>query len=285
MIQLFLFILIVLILSKKYTTLEHFKNNNNNNPIFSIIIPLYNNDQYIIATIKSVIYQTFKNFEIIIIDDKSTDKSFIKTQKFIKPYSNIKLLKNYKNIGVYKTINIGLNYINGTYFTVLGSDDTFHPNRLEEDYNSLNNTDYLATISKYNRYNVDGNLIHKPRFGESMITFHKSIVAIIGKYLNCRYGGDTEYMNRFKLIIGKDKLKYNNKIMYKSIHKEDNSNLTKIYNFKHDRKRIKHYFDILHQNYNSKITKTIQNDLFRLLPKISITKCDHINNIKILKIK
>ena len=97
MIQLFLFILIVLILSKKYTTLEHFKNNNNNNPIFSIIIPLYNNDQYIIATIKSVIYQTFKNFEIIIIDDKSTDKSFIKTQKFIKPYSNIKLLKNYKN--------------------------------------------------------------------------------------------------------------------------------------------------------------------------------------------
>ena len=282
MIHLILFILIILVLSLKYTTVENFENTN---PIFSVIIPLYNNDKYIISTIKSVINQTFKNFEIIIIDDKSTDQSLIKTTKFIKPYNNIKLLKNYKNIGVYKTINIGLKHIKGEYFTILGSDDIFHQNRLEEDYNSLNNTSYLATISKYNRHNVNGNLIHKPRFGESMITFHKSVLNIIGKYLNCRYGGDTEYMNRFKLIIGKDKLKYNNKILYKSIHKEDNSNLTKIYNFKHDRKHIKHYFDILHQHYNSKITKSIQNDLFQLLPKISITNYDHINNLKILKIK
>ena len=255
------------------------------NPVFSVIIPLYNNDKYIISTIKSVINQTFKNFEIIIIDDKSTDQSLIKTENFIKSYTNIKLIKNSKNLGVYKTINIGLNHIKGEYFTILGSDDIFYEDRLEEDYKSLNNTGYLATISKYSRYDFNNKLVTPSRYGESMMTFHKSVLDIMGNYINCRFGGDTEYMNRFMTLIGKEKVKLNDKNLYRSLLKEDNTNLTKVYNLHHDRKLITRYFYVLLRYYNSTINKNIQSYLILLLPKISISDDDHKVNLELMKIK
>ena len=152
---------------------------------FSVIIPLYNNENYIKKTILSVINQTYKNFEIIVVDDCSTDNSYNKVKELQSKYPDlIKLYKNEKNIGVYKSLNNGLNYCSGQMITKLDSDDIFMPTRLYED--NIHLYTYNFVISKFIRkYEETGKLIHRPKFGESMITFNKCVLPKLGNWLNC----------------------------------------------------------------------------------------------------
>ena len=139
-----LIVFIVLILLRKNR--ERFTNSSK--PIVSVIIPNYNNQNYIKDTIDSVLNQTYKHYEIIIIDDKSTDNSASIIQNIATKYpSKIKFIQNKRNLGTYKSLNKGLKYMTGDYYTILGSDDTFHKDRLLEDVTMLTNTDKLATIS------------------------------------------------------------------------------------------------------------------------------------------
>lgn len=254
-------------------------------PIVSVIIPNYNNQTYIKDTIDSVLNQTYKHYEIIIIDDKSTDNSASIIQNIAKKYPNkIKFIQNKRNLGTYKSLNKGLKYMTGDYFTILGSDDTFHKDRLLEDVTMLTNTDKLATISKYTRVNHLNKLISSPAYGESMLTCHKSVIQKIGPWLNCRFGADTEYLNRLELLLNKNSIAYNNKVLYYAIHKQNNENLTKIYK-KDKRKIIVIYFKKLHNYYNTRINKTQYQELLNMIPYININKKDHLTNLKILKIK
>ena len=97
-----------------------------NTPLISIIIPLYNTEKYIEKAIESVINQTYKNWELIIIDDCSTDSSLDivldirKRNGFSNKKMVIKRIK--KNMGTYVALNIGLKLAKGNYFCVLGSD-------------------------------------------------------------------------------------------------------------------------------------------------------------------
>lgn len=96
--------------------------------LFSVIIPLYNKQDYITRTINSVLNQTYKNFEIIVVDDGSTDKSLsvVKTikDKRIKVFSQ-------KNLGVSNARNKGIKQSKGNYIAFLDADDEFLPKYLE----------------------------------------------------------------------------------------------------------------------------------------------------------
>lgn len=108
------------------------RKNINNMPLVSIITPSYNSKKYFTDTYKSVIFQTFKNFEWIIIDDCSTDGSYEFIKKIIKGDSRIKLLKTNKNGGTGVARNVGLKNANGRYITFLDSDDILDNNYLEK---------------------------------------------------------------------------------------------------------------------------------------------------------
>ncbi|MCX8031286.1 MAG: glycosyltransferase [Thermodesulfovibrionales bacterium] len=98
-------------------------------PKISIIIPLYNHERYILNTICSVLNQDFSDFELIIINDGSTDRS----EEIVK---NIKdeRIKYYfqENQGAYRTINRGILLSKGDFVSILNSDDIYHPHRLTE---------------------------------------------------------------------------------------------------------------------------------------------------------
>ena len=87
----------------------------------SVIIPLYNEEKYILECINSVINQTYKNLEIIIVDDKSTDNS-LKILEQIKD-DRIKTIKLDKNSGVAHARNKGVEVSTGDYICFLDSDD------------------------------------------------------------------------------------------------------------------------------------------------------------------
>lgn len=123
---------------------------NNKKPFFSIIMPVFNTEKYLGKAINSILNQTFKDFELILIDDCSKDSSYLICEKFINKDSRVKLLKNDINLGVAKTRNIALNNISGKYLTFVDSDDYIEINLLEIVYDIINNNnvDFLKYSCK-----------------------------------------------------------------------------------------------------------------------------------------
>ena len=99
---------------------------------FSIIIPAYNAEHFIDATLNSVFNQTYTNYEIIVVDDCSTDNTY----NVLKKYNNIRLLKTPQNLRQGGARNVGLDACRGEYVVFLDSDDTLYNNTVLE---SLNN--------------------------------------------------------------------------------------------------------------------------------------------------
>ncbi|MGB6269437.1 MAG: glycosyltransferase family 2 protein [Olleya sp.] len=95
---------------------------------FSVVIPLYNKENYILNTLKSVLNQSFQDFEIIIVDDGSTDKSLDLIRSF--KTEKIQLIKQ-NNQGASITRNNGINAAKGNYIATLDADDIWQPNHLE----------------------------------------------------------------------------------------------------------------------------------------------------------
>lgn len=97
--------------------------------MISIIIPSYNHAKYIKKCIDSVLNQTYKNWELIIIDDGSKDSSV----EIIESYRDKRItLIQQSNAGAHSAINRGLALTKGEYLTILNSDDEYHANRLRE---------------------------------------------------------------------------------------------------------------------------------------------------------
>lgn len=105
-------------------------------PLISVIMPVFNSEDFLERALSSVATQTFSNFELIIINDGSTDKSLDIINSFVSKYKNFRLINN-KNIGASKSRNIGINEAKGKYIAFLDSDDFMDKNFLEVLYNKL----------------------------------------------------------------------------------------------------------------------------------------------------
>lgn len=105
-------------------------------PFFSIVIPLYNKENFIVKTINSALNQTYKDFEIIVINDGSTDNSLNKLQELND--SRI-FVYTIKNKGVSAARNYGIEKANADQVCFLDADDYWYPNHLETLYNLISN--------------------------------------------------------------------------------------------------------------------------------------------------
>lgn len=96
--------------------------------LFSIVLPVYNGEQYIEDTIQSVLNQTYNNYELIVVNDGSTDR----THEIVKKYeqSNIKIVYK-QNGGVSTARNAGMNYVRGDYLMFIDADDILETTALE----------------------------------------------------------------------------------------------------------------------------------------------------------
>jgi glycosyltransferase involved in cell wall biosynthesis len=95
----------------------------NNNDLVSVIIPVYNRENTISRAIQSVLNQTYQNFEIIIVDDFSSDETVNTVRKLMENDNRIQLLLNNKNRGANYSRNRGIKYSKGKFIALLDSDD------------------------------------------------------------------------------------------------------------------------------------------------------------------
>ena len=106
-------------------------NKNGNNPTVSVIMPAYNCEKYIEAAIRSVMAQTFTDWELIVLDDGSKDGTCEIIERLAAEDERIRPMPNEKNIGVARTRNRGIDNSRGYYVALLDSDDIWVDSKLE----------------------------------------------------------------------------------------------------------------------------------------------------------
>ena len=128
----------------------------------SIIIPFFDGLDFLKRAINSVLQQSYKKFELIIIYDNPENKENLKSlKKFIFKKSKIKLLINKKNIGAGYSRNKGIKNSNGNYIAFLDSDDFWKKNKLFLQMKFMKKTNLLISHTSYDIIDVNGNFLNR----------------------------------------------------------------------------------------------------------------------------
>jgi len=153
----------------------------NFSPLVSIIIPVYNGSNYVAEAIDSALAQTYKNIEIIVVNDGSTDN----TEEIAKSYgSKIRYFKK-ENGGVSTALNLGIKEMKGDYFSWLSHDDLYYPNKIEEDIFFLkrNANKNIITFTNFDIINEKSEIIHS-NVWDNWFNSHMWEYALLRGYLN-----------------------------------------------------------------------------------------------------
>ncbi|MFH1677735.1 MAG: glycosyltransferase [Patescibacteria group bacterium] len=149
----------------------------NNNPKVTILMPVYNGEQYLREAIESILNQTFMDFEFLIINDGSVDKS----EKIIKLYENRRIIfaNNPENKGLIFTLNRGLKMAQGKYVARMDQDDISLPERIKKQYDFLEKNSKIGLLgTAYYEINQKGDIIGKKIFP----TTNKKLQKLLIKY-------------------------------------------------------------------------------------------------------
>lgn len=131
-------------------------------PEVSIIIPTHNSQLTILETLDSVQNQTYEDFEVILVDDASTDNTVLAVKNhdlFRKNKLKLRVLSN--NVGVAEARNVGLNLSKGKYVAFIDGDDVWYRNKLELQVTRLHEDDVNFVFSNYDLMNSQGEIIGK----------------------------------------------------------------------------------------------------------------------------
>ncbi|MEO5775950.1 MAG: glycosyltransferase family 2 protein [Flavobacterium sp.] len=141
--------------------------------LVSIITPTYNSEKFISATIHSVQNQTYTNWELLIIDDCSTDKTVEIINDAIKLDPRVKLHSLPKNEGTGVARNLGVANSKGNYISFLDSDDLWAPNKLERQLGSMKENNLAFTFSFYECIDEKGNKLNIRKEAPLFTTYKK----------------------------------------------------------------------------------------------------------------
>lgn len=199
--------------------------NNYNTPSISVIMPAYNHEKYVGPAIESVLAQAFEDWELVIVDDGSTDG----TAQIIKKYKDSRIHYHYQhNQDAYNALNQGIELARGNYIAILNSDDVYHPDRLgacleavaegaEAVFTDVVSVDHQGELippgkhfwhhwhERNKKYYLDcGDLYAGFLRGNLMVTtsnlfMTKRAVETVGKFAPLRYLHDYDYV--FRLLL------------------------------------------------------------------------------------
>ena len=115
-------------------------------PVLSIYMPVFNAGPYLAQALESILSQTLKNFEFIIVDDHSTDNSWKIIKSYSRRDSRIRILRNRLNLGVSLTSNIAISLARCKYLARMDADDISVPDRLEKQYKYLKSHRHTVVV-------------------------------------------------------------------------------------------------------------------------------------------
>lgn len=145
----------------------------NSSPLVSVVTPVYNAALFLEETILSVINQTYPHWELILVDDCSTDASFEIAKAYSEKDSRIKSFKLTSNQGAGVSRNFGIKEASGSYIGFLDADDLWTPEKLQKQLDFMTKNNCTICYSSYQLMNEDGSL--QPKIIEALpkLTFKK----------------------------------------------------------------------------------------------------------------
>ena len=182
----------------------------------SVLMSVYNGEKFLSEAVESILNQTFRNFEFLIIDDGSTDTSFQILSTYAAQDERVRIVRNDENVGLTRSLNKGLELSNGEYIARMDSDDISLPERLSSQVDFLDKRQEIAVVGsgiqiidenstvvgsrfpKNDNTFLKRNLILKnSAFAHSSVMFRKDVVMKTGGYDNdFRYAQDYELWSR-----------------------------------------------------------------------------------------
>jgi teichuronic acid biosynthesis glycosyltransferase TuaG len=164
--------------------------------LVSIITPAYNCEKYIAECIDSVINQTYKNWEMIIVDDCSTDDTCAVVERFSSSDPRIRLIRRTENGGPARTRNTALKAANGRYIAFLDSDDLWLPKKLERQLAFMEIKGAALSYTQYRRFTEDskqpGPLISVPSFFTYRQLLQNTGIACLTVIIDTKFTGPIE---------------------------------------------------------------------------------------------
>lgn len=121
----------------------------NNLPFVSVVMPVYNAEKYVLESVQSVLDQSYENYELIIVDDASTDHSIELVTSICKDNSQVKIIRLENNGGVSHARNTGINSAKGEYIAFIDSDDIWRPDKLKLQMKFMKANNVLFSFTSY----------------------------------------------------------------------------------------------------------------------------------------
>ncbi|MEI7826031.1 MAG: glycosyltransferase family 2 protein [Chlorobiaceae bacterium] len=179
-------------------------------PLVTVLMTAYNSAARITSAIRSVITQSYRNIELIVIDDTSSDMTSDIVKTIMEDDKRVKFMSLPRNVGPYVAKNMGLLFAKGEFITCHDSDDWSHPLKIERQVTPLlKNRKLICTTSDWVRMQDDGTYYARPvhplqRFNPSSPLFRrKEVLETIGAWDCVRTGADSEFIARLKLVFGR----------------------------------------------------------------------------------
>jgi hypothetical protein len=183
-------------------------------PTVTILMTTYHTGKRADVAIESLLRQSYKNIELIVVDDASKDDTPEIVQAWAERDRRVKLIRLECNSGTYVAKNIGLQAATGEFVTCHDSDDWSHPLKIERQVRPLlENPRLVATTSHWVRMQDDGRYYARPvypmmRLNPSSPLFRKDEVLKHAGIWDCvRTGADSEFLARLKVVFGKKAVK------------------------------------------------------------------------------
>lgn len=191
-------------------------------PLVSVIMPAWNAQKTIRAAAQSILAQTWRNLELLMVDDASEDGTWAAMQELAARDDRVKIFRNKINIGPYASKNIMLSMVRGEWVTGHDADDWAHPQRLEHHMAALlkSATPPRASVTFMVRLEADGmmdrfapisdySLDGIARDAAISCTFRADFLRdSLGSWDNVRFGADSELISRTQALIGDEFIKF-----------------------------------------------------------------------------
>jgi glycosyltransferase involved in cell wall biosynthesis len=178
--------------------------------LVSVVMTAYNTAERIGAALASVLAQTWRNLEVVVVDDCSTDATAEVVQALAEQDPRVKYLRLACNAGTYVAKTVGLRHAKGEFVTCHDSDDWSHPLRIERQMRPLlDNRRLVASTSQWVRIEDDGTYYARPvhplsRLNPASPLFRRQeVLAQAGLWDAVRTGADSEFHSRLRLVFGR----------------------------------------------------------------------------------
>ncbi|UZJ45342.1 glycosyltransferase family 2 protein [Marinimicrobium sp. C6131] len=179
-------------------------------PLVSVVVPAFNAEEGIGTALDSLLSQTWRNLEVIVVDDCSSDATCRVVEAYAATDARVRLLRNERNRGAYPSRNRGMQSASGQFVTVHDSDDWSHPQKLERQMQPLLQNDRLiATVSSWARVTPDMRFVGSWMLTQGFIEdnfsswlIRRDILERIGLWDAVNVAADTEFLWRMEHHYG-----------------------------------------------------------------------------------